>query len=247
MREPGTVRYETDSTGVAGGEARADTADVRDGGRRGASPQARVTFQYMSNEGELVTGQWQTITLYHYGDTQPTNGDTGGRPRYLVHRPDDNRSYVRKTVPAGWYLFGIDNQQDSHNLVQLLPGSDGLYCFNDRGHPGKSLFWGYYPTYGKVKFTFGRTVATRTQPAVSLKAEAFLTLAKGGVSLPFWLYNDRSTGSVTRSVLWYMPTGTYTASWYGVRLSGDADSREYPTKTAVVVVAPGKVYPNVRL
>jgi hypothetical protein len=236
------IRYEVDNDENAFDSLEGSTPFAR----LAATSKGKVTFEYLSNEGEIVTTQWSTITLWYYGTTQPTPGDNSRftKPKYIIRHPGNNRSYTRKSMSAGWYMLQLD--EDRFAVMNVAEGSDGLFVWNDQNftHP---FFSGYFGNYGKVKFTFGRATATAKVPAVSTKAQAFLTFSQNGSSLQFWLYNDRSTGSATRSQFWFVPTGIFDASWYGTNLAGDADTKTYPTKTGVVTIAPGRVYPNIKL
>ena len=214
--------------------------------RLAATPKGKVTFQHMSNEGEIITAQWEKITLWYYGTTEPTEGanDRFSKPKYTIIRPANNRSYTRKSMSVGWYMLQLDEGRFAK--MNVTANSDALFVWNDQNtnHP---LFANYHSSYGKVKFTFGRITATAKTPAVSTKAQAFLTFTSGSSSIQFWLYNDRTAGSVTKSMFWFMPAGTYAGSWYGAQLLGDSDTQTYPAKTGPITISPGKVYPNIKL
>ncbi|QJW92487.1 hypothetical protein HNV11_23740 (plasmid) [Spirosoma taeanense] len=243
----GQIEYETETTELD------DYADLFSpneltGARIAADAKAKVTFEYMNNEGEVITREWETITLWYYGSSEPTPGANTRyqKPRSIVKHPANNRSYTRKSLLPGWYMIQLDDRS-TFQVQKFEAGSDGLYVFNDQGSPGKPLFSGYYSSYGKIKFTFGSVKATKTKPAVSTKAQAFLTLTKNSLDLQFWLYNDRTTGSVTKSLFWFMPAGVYSANWYGIQLQGDSDSQQSTHKSGTIIVAPGKTYPNIKL
>ncbi|MBO0950873.1 hypothetical protein [Fibrella forsythiae] len=215
--------------------------------RVAAADRGKMTFQYLSNEGEIITQQWQKITLWYYANTQPEPGAATrfSKPKYTIVHPANNRSYTRKSMSAGWYMLQLDDSE-TFQIVNVAAGSDGLYVFN-QNNVNNSLFAGYYQNYGKLKFVFGSLKATKKKAAISLKTQAFLTLTKDGASSLFWLYADVATGTGTRSLFWFMPVGTYTTSCYGANLLGDSDTNTYPVKTGTVTIAPGKVYQTIML
>ena len=217
------VVYEADST---------DSNDDSDAGARpDASPTGKLTFQYMNNETEVFRPSTYTVRLWLADEAaDPSFAYIDGlgtgkydHPNYTVTKPNNQRSYVRKTVKVGWYLAEFDGSGVFYKF-QVTAGSNGLLCHNENSFTSVH-FRGYYPSFGKIK------VSWKTVPGID--ATANLTLIKDGFTQKFWLYAEDGTGKY-KGQFWFMPTGIYAYTIPGGTASG-----------TVAINASGK-YPNVK-
>ncbi|RYC70080.1 hypothetical protein [Spirosoma sordidisoli] len=181
--------------------------------RLAALPKGKLTFQYMNNETEVFRPLSYTVALWRT-ESEPTATDPPPtKPTYRVVKKT-GRSYVRKTVNAGWYiaqyLTADGYATGGFFKFQVAEGSNGLLCYNENSFSSVH-FRGYYPSFGKLKCSW------KTAPAN--EATANLTLSKDGTAQNFWLYAEDGTGKY-RGQYWFMPTGTYSFSMPGLTNAG---------------------------
>lgn len=211
-----------------------DSTDLDAGGRLAVS--GKLTFEYLNNETEIFRPSMYTVRLWRVDETADASyaylssmgADKYDKPTYKVVKPNNRRSYTRKTVKTGWYLAEFDGSGKFFKL-DVTTGSDGLLIYNE--HDFNSPFSGYFPSYGKIK------VGWKTKPAQDATAVLqFLGQAKTNI----WIYAEDGTGTA-KSQFWFMPAGTYTLDY-----NLHSDDR-YPTHELTVNVQPGKLYPYVKL
>ncbi len=213
----------------------ADSTDLEAGGRVAASS-GKLTFEYLNNETEIFRPSTYTVRLWRVDETADASyaylsslgAGTYDKPTYKVVKPNNRRSYTRKTVRVGWYLAEFDSSGKFFKL-NVTTGSDGLLIYNE--HDFNSPFSGYFPSYGKIK------VGWKTKP--SQDATAVLHVF-GQVKTNIWIYAEDGTGTA-RSQFWFIPAGLYTLDY-----NLHSDDR-YPTHELTVNVQPGKLYPYVKL
>lgn len=212
----------------------ADSTSLDTGGRLATS--GTLTFEYLNNETEIFRPSTYTVRLWRVDETAAPSYaylsslgvGTYDTPTYRVVKPDNRRSYTRKTVKTGWYLAEFDGSGKFFK-INVTPGSDGLLVYNE--HDFTSPFSGYFPTYGKIK------VGWKTRPAQDATVVLHFF---GQAQTNIWIYAEDGTGTA-RSQCWFMPAGTYTLDY-----NLHADDR-YPTHEVTIGVQPGKTYPYVKL
>jgi hypothetical protein len=214
------IEYVTDSD--------TSEADSDDAGARLAANSGKLRIEYLNNETELFRPSSYTVSLWR-SDTEPgTTSAPTSKPTYIVVKKSV-RSYVLKTVKAGWY---IAQYSDGGTFkFQVAAGSDGLLIYNE--HDFNSRFRGYFPSYGKIK------VGWKVTP--SQDANTVLTFQDGiGDFSTVWIYAEDGTTRY-RGQYWYMPAGQYTMQ-YDIGVQYGLALRSVP-----VTIAPGKVYPYVKM
>lgn len=171
-------------------------------------PKGKITIQYMNNEREVYSPSSYSVLMWH-SDAEPATPTAAPtvKATYRVFKKDNGRSYVRKTIRAGWYIaqyLSVDNDVSPGGLFkfQVVEGSSGLLCYNENSFTSVH-FRGYYPAFGKVKCSW------KTVPGPD--DQAYLTLSKDSANQDFWLYAEDGTGKY-KGQFWFMPVGTYSFS-----------------------------------
>lgn len=216
------VTYESDTT---------STDDESDAGARvQASPSGKLTFEYLNNETEIFRPSTYTIRLWAVDEiADPSRAYIDGlgdgkydAPTYTVPKKT-GRSYVRKTVKAGWYLAEFDGSGQFFKF-NVTAGSDGLLIYNE--HDFNSSFRGYFSNYGKIKVGWKKAPGQDANAVISFS---------GATTTNVWFYAEDGAGA-TKYQYWFMPSGTYNFTVFGD--SGPSGS---------VTVASGKTYPFIKI
>ncbi|MCK8495857.1 hypothetical protein M0L20_28585 [Spirosoma sp. RP8] len=204
------------------------TFSAQNGGRLAASTNARICFEYLNNETEVFRPAYYMVKVWR-SDNEPSGNPTG-KPTYIVTKPANGRSFARKSVRPGWYTAEFDGS-GHYQKFSVSASENGLLVYNE--HNWSSPFSGYSSSYGKVRVSWAKPPGQ--------DATAVLTFFKAGAHYTnIWMYAEDGSGKI-KYQFWFMPSGVYELN-YNLH-----NSDNYATKSVPVHIAPGKVYPNIKL
>ena len=227
-REQVEVVYETDDQ---------DSIDwqIEVGSQEAVATKAKLTLMYIDRETDLFRPSTYTVKFWNFGYGEPIADKAlivaegkYAKPTYTISKPNNFLAYTRLTLTPGWYLAEFGESGMIYKF-KATATSDGLLIVNEC--PVETpLLAGYYPAYGRIRFSFGKQNG--------IGARACLNLSREDATQAFRLYAEEGV-TRAKSMDWFMPTGIYSGDWY------KAGTAAY--KTSIVTIAPGKRYPNLNL
>lgn len=238
-----SITYESDSSDCILVDDEAD-----DSGARAATPKGKLLISYINNEGEVYRPSSYSVVFYRFETltvsptaTMPELAEAcAGRTAYTTLWKKTSRSYVRKTLRTGSYIATVPDS-DLWYQFSVSEGSDGILQFNENSQ--NPNFSGYHTSYGKIKVSlwYGKTkvpdahVTVATQPLSTKPPSSF----------SFWLYAEDGT-TARKGMYWFLPANAYTVSHWANRLGGTG-TFDTITLPDLIQIAPGKVYPHLKL
>lgn len=183
----------------------------------------KITFEYLNNETEIFRPSTWTVKLWRF-ESEPIGilplmiGNEYITPAYTVSKPANGKCYIRRIVKAGWYLAEYEGTGQFFKFY-VATDSDGLLVYNE--HDYNSYFRGYFPNYGKIKFSW-----KKAPPQDANIVLDFLQLST------IWMYAEDGEG-IHKSQFWFVPANQYVI--------------EFNRRSIYTIVAPGKAYPHFKI
>ena len=118
-----------------------------------------------------------------------------------------------------------------YQKFQASANDASLLVYNENNF--SSPFSGYSNSYGKIKVAWAK-------PPRQDETAVLQFFKAGAPYTNVWMYAEDGAGK-TKYQYWFMPAGSYELNYNLNR------SDNYPMKSVAVSIAPGKVYPSVKM
>lgn len=196
-----------------------------------AATNGNVAFQNITND--LTFAQAYTVSFWWFGAFEPgqlTRFDRDaidGLPAAQRDYPktaikNNLRYYASKSLKAGWWMAKGGGSEVIYKF-QVTTGAKHLLQIDDENNP--TFGTGFNGQRGKVKVSIQGKINKPTEANISINGRSYHLFSRDG-------------GGVYKYVSWYLPPGTYAATW--------TDATGQPKTVSVNITTDGK-FPHIKL